>query len=278
MNYECVQCHQELAIPPEGEGRIFCPQCGFEYFYAKNYLEYNSDSLLFNRFKKKYLLYKVLNNNGYFSYHFLKETSLSLPERPEVTNFRNYIRFQIPKGRILDVGCGILPTPGYLDFKEKQGFEFYGIDPIKDRSFNGVRVVGCAEFMPFQEKSFDAIIFATSLDHVCSKETAIQESYRVLNNKGKIIIWMSDLKTSFINSMKDRVGIILESIRKGYRIDRFILYPNFTVLYVPKGAIDPFHFYVESPKEVIRQMERAKFKMFDATYCGRLEVFLSFIK
>lgn len=63
---------------------------------------------------------KVLNNNGYLSYHFLKETSVSLPGRPQVLNFKKYILSQISHGKILDVGCGMLEIPGYLDFEKKR--------------------------------------------------------------------------------------------------------------------------------------------------------------
>jgi ubiquinone/menaquinone biosynthesis C-methylase UbiE len=103
-----------------------------------------------------------------------------------------FILSHIDSGRLLDVGCGLLEVPGYLDFEDKSKFEFFGIDPIEDRSFRGIRIVGCSEFMPFEDEQFDVLIFATSLDHVCSLGYTISESYRILVDGGKVMIWMSD--------------------------------------------------------------------------------------
>ena len=188
MNYRCMQCGSAFAVPQAGEGEFACPSCAFSYRYGKNYLRYDSDRLLFDRLKEEYLLYKALSNNAYLAYLWIQEGSLSVSEREEVTHFRKYIQSHTDGGKLLDIGCGILERPGYLDFPEKERFEFYGIDPIDDRSFCGMRVTGCAEFMPFPDGFFDALIFATSLDHVCSLRQTIRESHRVLRQGGKCIV------------------------------------------------------------------------------------------
>jgi ubiquinone/menaquinone biosynthesis C-methylase UbiE len=254
-----------------------------------NYLKYDFDSLLFRRFKKKYLLNKVLNNNGYLSYHLLKEGSISLANRQDVRNFKTFILSHIASGRLLDVGCGTLEVPGYLDFKDKRKFEFFGIDPIEDDSFLCTRIVGCAEFMPFANEEFDAAIFATSLDHVCSVDDSIREVYRVLRKGGKVLVWMSEFPT--MRRLMERLRRILENLRTGHRIerfirdhkqmvffDRFVVYPNYLVLPIPKGAIDPFHAYVERPQKIIRLMKKAKFVHLETVCENRLEVFLCFTK
>ncbi|MDD5259606.1 MAG: class I SAM-dependent methyltransferase [bacterium] len=277
-NYKCVQCRKAIVVPSAGEGEMSCPHCGCSYTYAINYLKYNYDQLLFNKFKKKYLLNKILNNNGYLSYHFLKEISISSPDRPEVVNFKKFIGGQLSGGKILDVGCGVLECPGYLDCSPSHNFEFYGLDPIDDRSFRGMRVVGCAEYMPFPDNTFAAVVFATSVDHLCSSATAFRECRRVLNESGKVIIWMSDLRTSFYKRFRNKIDIIRESLRRGYRIDKFIVYPNFTVLYTPDWAVDPFHSHIENPKEIIEQMRKIGFTMTKAAFNNQLEVFLCFTK
>lgn len=96
----------------------------------------------------------MLNNNAYLGYIFLPEASLSFTGRDDVRNFRSYIQPYLSSGILLDVGCGILTLPGYLDFEDKLKFEFYGIDPIDNKSFSGMRIVGCSEFMPFDDRQF----------------------------------------------------------------------------------------------------------------------------
>jgi ubiquinone/menaquinone biosynthesis C-methylase UbiE len=293
MDYKCVQCGAILIIPQTGEGDLACPDCGFVYTYSKNYLKYDFEKLLFKQFKKKYLLNKVLNNNGFLGYHFLCEGSLSLSGRKEVSDFKKYILFHVPQGKVLDVGCGILDMPGYLAFENQDRFEFYGIDPIDDRSFKGVRITGCAELMPFQDNFFDALIFATSLDHVCSAERAIFEAYRVLSHKGKIIIWMADQSMTLTESLRTKVISLRNRMRKPpspwvdvfniapstfVRVNHFAIYPNLTVLYIPKGAVDPFHASYESPRRIIKFMAKAKFVLLGKQYHHKNEVFLCFKK
>lgn len=293
MDYKCVQCGAILIIPPTGEGDLACPGCGFVYTYSKNYLKYDFDRLLFKQFKNKYLLNKVLNNNGYLGYHFLQEGSLSLPGREDVSDFKKYILSQISHGKILDVGCGILDLPGYLDFERKEAFEFYGVDPIDDKSFKGVRVTGCAEFMPFQDNFFDVLILATSLDHVCSVEQTISEACRVLSKDGKVMIWMADHSVTRTEKLRTRVISLINNIREPsspwvdvfnvapstfVRVKNFAVYPNLTVLYIPKDAVDPFHASYESPRRIIEFMKRAKFVLVDKQYHHKNEVFLCFRK
>lgn len=282
MQYQCIQCKHLLVLPLGGIGKVQCDSCQSEYEFSKNYLRTNFDRLLFQKYKKHYLLNKVLNNNGFLSYHFLKEGSLSLKDRTEVVNFKKFILPHVSKGKLLDIGCGVMEMPGYLDFDDTSPFEFFGLDPIDDKSFRGMRVVSCSEFTPFPDETFDAVIFGTSLDHVCSLEQTLAESYRILGKSGKILIWMSDLKTRRRMPLRQRVyakfRLLKENVKAGYRTDRFIIYPNFTVLYVPKGAVDPFHTYHEQTSKIIPLVENAGFRLIDRQEKSDLEVFLCFSK
>jgi len=293
MNYRCVQCGGAVIIPSREEGSLACSHCGFTYIYANNYLKYDGDGLLLKHFRKRYLLNKVLNNNGLLSYIFIKEGSLSLSVREDVSNFKRYISSYISHGKILDVGCGILELPGYLNFEEKEGFEFYGIDPIDNKSFRGIRITGCAEFMPFFDNSLDAVIFATSLDHVCSIERTVHETHRVLSEGGKVFVWMSDRSTSFFERLKNMEDLLLNRLRLrfGFKVDKFIpgpdcnvrvndfvIYPNYTVFYVPNGAKDPFHIHLESPKIIIKLFKKTKFTFVDIQSNKKNEIFLCFEK
>jgi hypothetical protein len=264
-------------VPTMGSGVITCPSCNSLYNYAPNYLSYEFDALLFKYFRKQYLLNKVLNNNAYLSYLFLREGSLSLPERTDVIHFRNFILSHIKSGRLLDVGCGVLAIPGYLDFEEKSHFELFGIDPIKDQSFEGMRIVGCSEFMPFGDEQFDALTFATSLDHVCSLEWSIRESSRILVEGGKLIIWMSDHGTTCLSRGRSWLRSKLFNLKKGYRTDKFVTYPNGMVLYRPHGAVDPFHAFLETPAAV-GSLVGNNLRLINSVYNNRDEVFLCFSK
>ena len=59
--------------------------------------------------------------------------------------FRDFIWKNARKGRLLDIGCGPLELPGYLNLDGKKGFDFFGLDPIDNQKIVGVRIVGCAE-------------------------------------------------------------------------------------------------------------------------------------
>jgi len=293
MDYKCVQCGKVVVIPSQGQGSLGCSSCGFIYHYAKNYLKYDGDILLLKQFRKRYLLNKVLNNNALLSYSLIKEGSLSLSGREDVLNFKKYILSHISGGKILDVGCGILELPGYLDFGEKEGFEIYGIDPIDRPSFRGIRITGCAEFMPFVDNFFDVVIFATSLDHVCSVNRTALETHRVLSAGGKAIAWISDRGAPFFEILKNRQELLLNRVRLALgfkmeklvpnpncnvRVNHFVIYPNHNVFYTPKGAVDPFHIHYESPRVIIKRFKEYDFNILDMTSNNKNEIFLCFEK
>lgn len=90
--------------------------------------------------------------------------------------------------RLLDVGCGPIPRVRVFD-----GSERYGLDPLvnmyraagfpsqyDDFSF----VHGCAEAMPFEGGSFDAVISVNAIDHVDDFQAAAREIERVLKPGG----------------------------------------------------------------------------------------------
>ncbi len=271
----CVRCGSPVT-PGSTRGEATCDNCGFSYDVDRRYLKYDCDELLFNNHRKEYFLYKVLNNNGYISYQSLQEGSLSLPSRKDVQRFRDFIWKNARKGRLLDIGCGPLELPGYLDFDGKKGFDFFGLDPIDNQKFVGVRIVGCAEYLPFGDGFFDTIIFATSLDHVCSLEGTIREVKRVLADEGKVIIWMSDRRRTILQKTWDFAMKIKTFKTYGCNPFRYQVYPNHTVLYIPRGAVDPFHSHMESPVKIKRMFEKQGFITEAIEENTKDEVFLSF--
>jgi hypothetical protein len=176
MNLVCAVCG--AALPDSaatGDRRGRCSSCGLAYEREARYFRYDFEPLLFERFKTHYLLNKVLSNNGLIAYQLLQEGSVSLPSRPDVQRFREFLLQHARPGTLLDAGCGVLELPGYLDFGSQAPFEIVGLDPIDSRMFRGYRVVGCTEFMPFADATFATVVFATSLDHVCSVTATVAE-------------------------------------------------------------------------------------------------------
>ncbi|MFN3724738.1 MAG: class I SAM-dependent methyltransferase [Allosphingosinicella sp.] len=273
--FQCIRCAAPLSAQ---EGDFACAGCSFPYSAVPNGIKYNADPLLFENYKKKFLLYKVLNNNGYISYQYLHEGSVSLPGRSDVAAFRAFIESAVPAGRILDIGCGILPLPGYLDFANKGGYELFGLDPIEETQFQGVRIIGCSEYLPLADEFFDAVIFATSLDHVCSMEKTASEALRVLKPGGNLLIWMSDRSQTLVQRAKGVARRLALNVMRGYRTDKFYVYPNLTVLYAPKGAVDAFHSFAETPAKVKKLMCGAGFVHAGMQYDNREQVFLRFVK
>jgi len=277
--YVCPVCKTSLVDLSLQE----CPSCRLPYKYQNSRFTYNFDELLFKNFKQQFILNKVLNNNGYLSYNFLQEGSLSLPDRDDVQRFKQYIKDHSPlQGSealsILDVGCGLLEIPGYLDFENRTRHTFFGIEPIKESRFFGNLITGCSEFMPLASDSIDIVIYATSLDHVCSLEQTLRETFRVLKNKGKVILWISDQSSSLWDKIYKKYMTLRRNYSAGYRTELYYVYPNYTVLEVPRGGVDPFHSHFESPEKIEKAFKKQGLDFEDQKYREKNEVFMTFYK
>ena len=93
------------------------------------------------------------------------------------------------EGNVLDIGCGIQPTPQYL--KGYPTEKTFGIDPLgdsKDHPCEFYRSV--AEFLPWADDSFGVVVAATSLDHVLLLDQALDEVARVLRPGGWFLLWV----------------------------------------------------------------------------------------
>ena len=95
---------------------------------------------------------------------------------------------------LLDIGCGPIPYAlGFIDC------HIFGVDPLitayrkigypLDSYSNRIRYVeGNAERIPFEDKSFDAIISVNALDHVDDFSMAAREILRVLKPDGNLLV------------------------------------------------------------------------------------------
>jgi len=274
--FQCITCHSSFDDGCEGE--YTCQNCGELYEIADGYIKTHFDKKLFEHFRKDYLLNKTLNNNGFISYQLLQEASISLQDREDVTRFRSFLERHLNGKRILDIGCGIMATPGYLQFSTPRFHDLIGLDPIDDNNFRGLRIVGCSEFVPLMDGSVDNIVFATSMDHVCNLRKTIAEASRLLDREGRVLVWMSDRSATPIERVKDWLRRRIRSWKLGYSVDKYYVYPNWTVLGVPSGGVDPFHSYLETPKKIIALFANAGMRLCSEERHSKVEIFLAFEK
>jgi len=92
-------------------------------------------------------------------------------------------------GRILDLGCGNGIAMSMLD---KRSITAIGCD-ISLRALKGARRHGDVARadgtrLPFRSDSFEHVLLLDALEHVVEKSLLVQECWRVLHNKGTIIL------------------------------------------------------------------------------------------
>lgn len=265
----CPRCQAPCAPPATA-----CPKCGLGLQISETEIRYDFLGLLRAAFPGRYRLYKALCNNGLVSYQELAAGSLSLPERKDVAEFAAFLGRHARAGEcVLDIGCGPLPVPGYLQPLQAAGARLIGLD-VNPTEFRGFRIMGCAEFLPLPDASVDVVVFATSLDHVCDLEATWREVRRVLAEGGRCCVWMSDRQPYWKQFLfrKRGAGDVLRrvlidlpkqvaaNVRDGRRLlygvthyftrGRYWDYENGTTFYCPPGAVDPFHSFFESPAEI----------------------------
>lgn len=240
--------------------RFICPNCGdgiskhnnlmCSYHFEVNdiSLKYDYKKLLFQAYGDKFLLNQVLNNNAKVLYDMNPFDSLAMPGNNSKRN--SFIETQIETyyGRkkqkivLLDIGCGPLKIPEYLlGLQDK--IILFGIDPLPNPNYAGFKIDGCAEFIPIEDNSFDYIVFGGSLDQTVSLNKVISEAVRVLKSNGRILIRLNDSGEAGTQNkilFRNWVHFFLSFIQKFNR-SRFLVFNDYTVLYRPFGAVDPFH-------------------------------------
>jgi len=112
-------------------------------------------------------------------------------KRQDCLDFSRFCSFD---GLVLDVGCGPQARPTYFTF-HSDGTRFFGIDPLLGDcpgDYPQFRALG--EFLPFRDRVFDHVVFATSLDHFIDPGRALREAERVCKLAGEIDIWIGETK------------------------------------------------------------------------------------
>jgi len=99
--------------------------------------------------------------------------------------------------------------------------------------------------LPIKDKSVDAVLFNTSLDHILDYQTAILEAHRVLKPGGRIVIaayvWLerATLLTDSVHFHHFREYQILGAVEEYFDIEDIRRYED------PKHAVHRYGFYVK---------------------------------
>jgi ubiquinone/menaquinone biosynthesis C-methylase UbiE len=120
--------------------------------------------------------------------------------------------------KVLSIGCGsaILETRLHRRHPE---MAITGLDNSKQMidqaSKSGIHVeYGDATHLKFNDDSFDAVIYVTSLEFITNFKGSLIESHRVLNPKGRLLILMLNSKSHYFKvEYADRNSYIRKNIK-----------------------------------------------------------------
>ncbi|ACJ16886.1 SAM-dependent methyltransferase [Thermococcus onnurineus NA1] len=114
------------------------------------------------------------------------------------------LKHMTPRGKVLDLACGV---GGFSFLLEDLGFDVVALDSsesmlekarkfAKDKMSRVEFVKGNAENLPFEDNSFEYVIFIDSLVHFEPAELNVvfKETARVLKPGGKFILQFTDLR------------------------------------------------------------------------------------
>lgn len=135
----------------------------------------------------------MVTENGAWKYSQFYTTSLG---STIVTQEAQYISEQVAGCRILlSIGCG----PAIIEARLKRSLPkttIIGLDSSKEmltQAPKGVTLIqGDALNLALKDRCCDAVIFVTALEFIQNSEKALQESFRVLRENGRLLVLMSN--------------------------------------------------------------------------------------
>lgn len=138
---------------------------------------------------KAFAVYEQLGKNNIECYRDEPTHSCAVEGHQGAVAFGKFIKRYL-YGNILDIGCGPQAVPLYL--KDYPPDRISGLDPLPPHVSHPFEFVqGISEFIPWEDNSFQAVLFATSLDHIFLPELVWSEVSRVLADDGYLLIWTS---------------------------------------------------------------------------------------
>ena len=234
----CPLCHAAL-------DNATCTGCGHVYAFNDGTLNLTPIPPPDARVQARWGLWEQLQANGQQAYEIDPPSSLSVGQRADAEAFAEFSDLQ---GLVLDVGCGVQALPSYgrgLDGR------LVGVDPLRgerDREFEFVQAV--AEYLPFCDRTFDRVLFATSIDHVLVPELAVAEAHRVAKSRGWVCVWLGEIPAP---GLRERIR---RRIRRPRRTR--IQTPRAEMSFrIPEGAVDAFHVAHPDAQTVTDWLEQA---------------------
>jgi ubiquinone/menaquinone biosynthesis C-methylase UbiE len=129
---------------------------------------------------------------------------------PQQRAMRESYLADVPLGagaRVLEVGCGTGAVTRAIS-QLADGAVVTGIDPspefvAKARELSGEHAgltfdVGDGRDLPYDDSSFDVVIFHTTLCHIPGPEHALVEAHRVLDTDGRLTVFEGDYATTTV--------------------------------------------------------------------------------
>jgi SAM-dependent methyltransferase len=149
--------------------------------------------------------------------------------------------------KVLDVGCGLKPYQPYF----KNTDVYLGIDrAFKTKKTKAMDVVAVAEKIPFKDHTFSIVLCTQVLEHTISPEETLKEVYRVVEDKGKLIltthgIWTEghespDLWRWTAEGLKRMLSLVGFEIEEVHSMDAVTSLFQLMLLYVPSGGISKY--------------------------------------
>ena len=118
----------------------------------------------------------------------------------------------MPRGQILDVGCG---TGALAQRLAGEGYEVTGVDPsdgmldvLRERAPSITAVHGDGTDLPFEDDSFDLAYCVAVMHHVAEPEAVrktLAEMVRVTRSGGRVLVWDHNPRNPYWSNLMGRV-------------------------------------------------------------------------
>jgi len=195
MNFICPICKnneyknvfncKDYTVSKENFNIVECLKCGLWQTFPypekdKISVYYESNDYISHSDKRQTLIDQI--------YHLVRKYT--------VLQKVNLVKQYVPRGTILDFGCG---TGYFLEAAKKQGFETYGVEPsLRAREVaidKKLNVFSSISDIFALNKKFDVITLWHVLEHLYNPEEFINQSRKLLNHNGILILALPNRKS-----------------------------------------------------------------------------------
>ena len=172
-----------------------CPHCGLRFTDPRPTPEvigkyYQSEAYYSHQQNKKGFIPRI--------YEFVKSFNIKHKASLAIEG--------LPKGRLLDIGCGV---GDFLVYVQKKGWEVQGVEPSEDakkiaESRLGFLPKSPSEYALFPDHSFDVITMWHVLEHIDDLHFQTDEITRLLKPGGRLVIALPNYQSFDCQYYKDK--------------------------------------------------------------------------